>query len=151
LVLAAISLPLVALTLGATPGDAKLPDDRLAATDLGRWSAAASAVLISAAVAGTICASLVRRHAKVGACLTFVVAFLVAIPALPLFPALLGQNGGTGFVCLGACSDVSTTSNLMTGVSADLVFPFAAFLEPVRILALALGVAAWTKLVRRYP
>lgn len=151
LALATISLPVVALTLGVTPGDAKLPHDGLAPTDLARWSAAASAVLLSAAVAGTVCASVVKRHAIAGACLTFLVALLVAIPALPLLPAVLGQNVGAGFLCLGACSDVTTTSNLISGVSADLAFPFAPFLEPLPVLALALGVAAWTRLVRRYP
>jgi hypothetical protein len=150
LVLATCSLPLVALTLGATPGDARLPNDRLAATDLGRWSAAASAVFVSALVAGTICAPAAKRHSKAGAFLAFLVALLVAIPALPLLPALLGQSVGAGFLCLGACSDVSTTSNLTTGVLADLAFPFAPFLEPVPILTLAVGVGTWTRLVRRY-
>lgn len=150
LLFALLSLPLVGLTLGATPGETHR-NDLLSATDPSRWSAAASAAFISALVAGTIGARVVRRHARVGALFTFMLALIVAIPALPLLPALLGQNVGAGFLCLGACSDVTTTTNLITGVWADLFFLFAPLYEPVPVLILALGVGLWAHLVRQLP
>jgi len=148
LLLALLSLPLVALSLGVTPGAAR-ENEALSASDFGRWSAAASATCISALVAGTIGAPAVRRHARIGALFTFTLALLVAVPALPLLPVLLGQSVGAGFVCIGACSDVTSTRNLMAGVWADLFFPGALFLEPVPVLTLAVGVGLWTRLVRR--
>jgi hypothetical protein len=149
LLLAACSLPVVALTLGATPGDAVVPTDRLGSFDPARWAAAAGAVLLSALVAGATCASTVKRHAKAGAWLTFLVALLVAIPALPLMPAILGQSVGAGFVCVGACSDMTSTTNLGHGLVSDLAFPLAPLLEPVPVVTLAVGVVIWTRLVRR--
>ena len=150
LLFALLSLPLVALTLGVTPGNAH-QNDLLSATNLSRWSAAVSAVFISALVAGAIGVRAVRRHAKVGALFTFMLALLVAVPALPLLPALLGQSVGAGFICFDACSDVTTTSNLMAGVWADAFFPLAPFFEPLPVLTLALGVGLWTHLVRQLP
>jgi hypothetical protein len=106
-------------------------------------------VSISALVAGTIGARIVSRHAKVGALFTFMLALLVAVPALPLLPALLGQSVGAGFICFDACSDATTTSNLMAGIWADAFFPFALFFEPLAVLTLMLGVALWTHLIRQ--
>lgn len=146
------SLPIIALSLGAvdTTGDATFFENgRIPATGLGQWSAAASAVLFSAVIAGTVGAPLVRRHAKLGALVTFHLALLVAIPALPILPAMLGQNVGAGVLCLDMCQAVSNTNNLLSGSYADLFFYFSPFFEPVPIATLIVGVGLWTPFVRR--
>jgi hypothetical protein len=150
LLLALLSLPIVALTLSATTADSYLLDEAVPAATLGQWSAAASAVFISAFVAGTLGAPAVRRHAKAGGLFTFLLALLVAIPALPLLPALLGQSVGAGGVCYW-CSSATNTKNLLDGLGYDLVFIFAPLVEPVPVLTLAIGVAVWTYLVRQSP
>jgi hypothetical protein len=160
LLFALLSWPLVALTLGAidtSGGVAFNPNLALPATALGQWSAAASAVFLSALVGGTIGAPAVRRHAKMGGLFTFVIALLVATPALPLVPALLGQNVGAGCSSVlmstaGPCSYyVATTNNLFYGLWSDAFFYFAPLVEPVPVLILAVGVGIWTAMVRRLP
>jgi hypothetical protein len=150
LLLALVSLPLVALTLEPTSaGDYQgLP---IPATALGQWSAAASAAFISALVAGRLGAGAVKRHAVAGGCLTFVLALLVAIPALPLVPAMLGESVGVGRVCLDGCWALTGTNNLGDGLISDVFFMLAPFYEPVSVLTLAVGVGVWTYLVRRLP
>jgi len=68
LLLALVSLPLVALTMGAvdTTGNHYSLATPIPATALGQWSAAASAVFVSALVAGTIGAPLVRSQKWLG-------------------------------------------------------------------------------------
>jgi hypothetical protein len=148
---ALVSLPIVALTLDAVDSTAGQFSygKQIPATDLGRWSAAASAVLISAIIAGTVGAPLVRRRAKIGALVTFHLALLVAIPTLPLLPALLGQHVAAGVLCLDGCSGVTYTNNLLGGLYADLFFMLAPLFEPVPVILLALGVCIWTPIVRR--
>ncbi|HEX7490756.1 MAG TPA: hypothetical protein VF337_03515 [Candidatus Limnocylindrales bacterium] len=146
LALALLAWPVVALSLGATTGDAR---ERIPATELSRWTAAASAVFISALVAGPIGGFAVCRHAKSGAVFTFLLALMVAIPALPLIPSALGQNVGAGFVCIDTCSDATSTSNLVAGVWADMFLLFAPLYEPVPVLTLVGGVVLWTVLLRR--
>lgn len=151
--LAVMSWPLVALTFGAVntsfPPDAEIP-----APALGQWSAAASAVFISALVAGTTGAPVVRRHAGIGAALTFSIALVVAVSALPLLPALLGQRVGAG--CMSgvfggtACGSYAVnTDDLIASVRADAFILFAPLIEPTPTMILALGVAIWAKIVRR--
>ena len=84
------------------------------------------------------------------ACLTFVIALLVAIPALPLLPAMLGENVGVGRVCLDGCWALTTTNNLRDGLFSDVFFMLAPFYEPVPVLILAVGVGVWTYLVRGF-
>jgi hypothetical protein len=151
LLLALASLPLVAVTLAPTSAGDYMRDQPIPATALGQWSAAASAAFISALVAGTFGGRVVRRHAIAGACLTFVIALLVAIPALPLFPAMLGENVGVGRVCLDGCWALTATNDLGYGLFSDVFFMLAPFYEPVPVLTLAVGVAVWTCLVRRLP
>jgi hypothetical protein len=149
---ALLSLPIVALSLDAvdTTGDAYFfQNDWSPATSLGQWSAAASAVLFSAVIAGTVGAPLVRRHARIGALVTFHLALLVAIPALPILPALLGQNVGAGVLCIDMCQATTNTNNLLNGLFADLFFVFSPLPEPVPIVTLIVGVGLWTVIVRR--
>jgi hypothetical protein len=147
LVLALLSWPVVALALDATVGDSL---NRIEPPVASRWTAALSAVLASALVAGTLGGPLTRRHAKAGATFTFMLALLVAVPALPLLPSLLGQNVGAGWFCLDSCGDVTSTSNLGSGFFADIFFPFAPFFDPLPVLALVVGVVIWTRLVRQH-
>jgi hypothetical protein len=149
LILALVSLPLVALTLAPTSAGDYMRDQPIPATALGQWSAAASAAFISALVAGRFGGKVVRRHAIAGACLTFVIALLVAIPALPIFPAMLGENVGVGRVCLDGCWALTATNNLGYGLFSDVFFMLAPFYEPVPVLTLAAGVGVWTYLVRQ--
>jgi len=142
---------LVALTLAPTSAADYMFDQPIPATALGQWSAAASAAFISALVAGRFGGKVVRRHAIAGACLTFVIALLVAIPALPLFPAMLGENVGVGRVCLDGCWALTATNNLGYGLFSDVFFMLAPLYEPVPVLTLAVGVGVWTYLVRRLP
>jgi hypothetical protein len=152
LLFALVSLPLVALTFGAVDSIGDIGQRNWApATTLGQWSAAASAVFIPALVAGTIGGFAVRRHARIGAVLTFMLALLVAIPALPLLPALLGQNVGVGVMCLDRCGPVVSAIHLEWNLWADGFFWLAPFVEPVPILILALGVGGWTRIVRQLP
>jgi hypothetical protein len=92
---------------------------------------------------------MVKRHSKLGALVTFHLALLVAIPALPILPALLGQNVGAGVVCLDSCAASASTNNLMGGLYADAFFYFSPLVEPVPVLTLIIGVGLLTSIVRR--
>jgi hypothetical protein len=64
-------------------------DQPIRATALGQWSAAGSAVFISALVAGRFGGKTARRHAIAGACLAFVIALLgVALACRSVNPGL---------------------------------------------------------------
>ena len=151
LLLALVSLPLVALTMGAvdTTGNHYSLATPIPATALGQWSAAASAVFVSALVAGTIGAPLVRSQKWLGGITTFFIALVVAPPALPLLPAFLGQHVGVAVSCMDVCSPASSTNDLTTGLLADLFIFLAPWAEPWPVLTLAVGVGIWVYLVRR--
>jgi hypothetical protein len=118
---------------------------------LGQWSAAASAVFIAAVVGGTLGAPVVRKHEKIGALLTFCLALIVAIAALPLLPALLGQHVGVGGFCIDGCDTVVNTEASPFLLFTEFFFIAAALVEPWAVLTLALGVAVWAHFVRRFP
>jgi hypothetical protein len=146
LLLALATVPLVALTCGATDGTNKMGP----ATEAARWTAAASAVLLSALFAGTIGAPIVRRNSGGGACLTVVIALLVAIPTSTWIPSLLGQSVGLGEVCfLSSCTPAVATAPYGSGPAISLFFVLTPFVEPVPFVALAIGVGVWTVGVRR--
>jgi hypothetical protein len=158
--LALVSLPFVALSLDAVqapPGSdydsrglfegCRFPVDRLPLTDLGRWTAAAGAVLAAALVAGTIGGLIVRRHAKLGGILTFLLAWEVAIAALPLLPWMFHLDMALG---LGgwSCGKPLDPSDGVALAEKGLLGPFY---EPVPFALLLAGVVAWTVLLRRFP
>lgn len=154
--LALISLPLVVLTFDAvdiSAGGHFYPGTVAPASEPAQWAAAASAVLLSAVVAGSIGAVAVRRNAVGGAILTFLLAWLVAVPALAVLPALLGQHVGAGCVYMsdGPCEWAVTSENLFTGIWSDRFFFFTPFMDPLPLVILAVGVAVWTWLVLRIP
>jgi len=155
---ALVSLPIVALSLDGVyaPAGVYLGQDqvgRLPLTDLGRWTAAAGAVLAAAVFSGTIGGLLVRRHAKLGGLLTLLLAWQVGIATLPLAPALLHQDVGFVYFCLDGCSAAIESSDPATALQAA-VTPWAVQLSPlfapVPFVTLAVGVIAWTRLLRRF-
>jgi hypothetical protein len=146
LLCALISLPLVVPTLGIFSGHCS-NGEVVPASVVGQSSAAIGAVFIPALVAGTIGGYVVKRHAVIGGLLTFVLALLVAIPVLPLLPAMLGQDVAAGYIAMD-CSGATGTQDLSVGLFADLFFVFAPLAEPGPVLILAVGVSIWTYLVR---
>ncbi len=153
-----VTLMLVTMALGPTTVDANgapllSPPPVAPASPLAQWAGAAGAVFLSALVAGTVGGRVVKRNGVRGGLLTFVVALVVAIPATPLLPAILGQQ--VGFGCTSGifggttCGYAVATNNLVDGVMSDAFFWLAPIVAPGPVLTLALGVAAWTAIVRR--
>jgi hypothetical protein len=154
--LALISLPLVVLTFDAvdiSSGGRYYPGTVAPASEPAQWTAAASAVLLSAVVAGSIGALAVRRNPVGGAMFTFLLAWLVAVPGLAVLPALLGQHVAAGCVFMsdGPCEWAVTSENLFTGLWSDRFFFFTPFMDPLPLVILAVGVGVWTWLVLRIP
>jgi hypothetical protein len=152
MVLAVLSWPLVAASMGV----ADLSGGQGSA--VGLVSASGGAVLSSALIAGSIGGRIADRFPSAAGFCTFLLALNVAIAALPLLPALLGENVGVG------CEDVFFTgvhgpcttyivrsSRPSSGVEADLLFPLAPLAEPLPTLILAVGVGIWTFGVARMP
>jgi hypothetical protein len=155
LLLAALSLPIVSLSLDAVsaPRDVYLSTPiYLAPTDPGRWLSAAGSVFSAALVAGAIGGLLVRRHARVGAILTFLLAWEIALIALPVVPALLHLDIGFAYVCLDSCGVAIESSDPTNGLRLA-VLPWAVEMSPLfapaSFVALVGGVVAWTRLLRR--
>jgi hypothetical protein len=157
LILAPLSLPIVALSLDAVsaPPDAYLATPaRLAEADPSRWISAVGCVLVAALVAGTAGGVLVRRHARVGAILTFLLAWEMAIVALPVLPALLHLDVGFAYVCLDGCG-VAIESGNPVGALQLAVMPWAVlmspFFAPIPFVTLLGGIFVWTKMLRYSP
>jgi hypothetical protein len=164
--LALLSLPLVAISLDAVqapPGVGAMNCrgglftgscvyDGLPLADLGRWSAAAGAVVAAALVAGAIGGLIVRGHAKLGGILTLLLAWEVAIAAIPLLPATFHLDvafaHAEGWMPL--IRSTEPTSGLFAAVNPLYVL-LSPFYEPVPFVLLLVGVVVWTKLLRRFP
>jgi len=155
--LALLSLPLVAISLDAVqapPGSdydsrgffdgCHFPVVALSLIDLGRWTAAAGAVLAAALVAGTIGGLIVRRHAKLGGILTLLLAWEVAIAALPLLPWLFHLDVALGF---GGCGKPLEPNDGLRLAGYGLI-PFSQLYQPVPFVLLLVGVIVWTTLLR---
>jgi hypothetical protein len=163
--LALLSLPLVAISLDAVQAppwagamncrggliDSREPCiyDGLPLADLGRWSGAAGAVLAAALVAGAIGGLIVRRHAKIGGLLTALLAWEVAIAAIPLLPATFHLD--VAFAHAEGWMPLIRSTEPTSGLSAAapwwvLISPVY---EPVPLVLLLVGVVVWTKLLRR--
>jgi hypothetical protein len=150
-VLAAISLPLVALSLSIfdTSQVVSASPSFLPGSDPRRWTTAAAAVLISALVAGTIGAPAVRRRLVTGALFTFLLALITAIVVFPIAPARLGDPVGEVVLCIDGCSAIVDSSDPASGLHAAPFFAWAAFCEPAAVAALAVGVSLWSLVTRR--
>ena len=163
--LALLSLPLVAISLNAVQAppwvdamncrggliDSQEPCIyvRLPLADLGRWTGAAGAVLAAALVAGAIGGLIVRRHAKIGGLLTVLLAWEVAIAAIPLLPAMFHLD--VAFAHAEGWGPLIRSTGPTSGLSAAapwwvLISPLY---EPVPLALLLVGVVVWTKLLRR--
>jgi ABC-type branched-subunit amino acid transport system permease subunit len=159
--LALLSLPLVAISLDADSGapcggglfsGRTCIYDGLPLANLGRWAAAAGAVLTAALVAGTIGGMVVRRHAVTGGILTVLLAWEVAVAALPWLPSLLDLDVGFGFN--GSFGAQIQSSHPSSGLGVALLIPLLPLewcREPVPFVLLLAGVVAWTVILRRFP
>jgi hypothetical protein len=156
--LALLSLPFVALSLdaaeyGAASGYGVSPV-HVPGGDLGRWAGAFGAVVAAALVAGTIGAPWVRAHAIRGALFTTLAAWVVGITALPVLPVLLqvNRNGDLGFgmLCLDSCGPLIHTRDALSGLGEVELFWLGPIGEPVAFGLLVVGVAWWTRVVRRW-
>jgi hypothetical protein len=141
-----LSLPVVALSLDLTD-----------TPDIGRWVGVLGAVLAAALMAGTIGAPLVRADALLGGLLTLVIAWVVAIVALPVLPVLLGCNdgGSLGFgsfcpLAGGNCQAAITASTVTSGLQQVWLFWVAPLVAPAPFAALLLGVIYWSRKVRSW-
>jgi hypothetical protein len=156
LLLALVSLPLIALSLDVVAYQPGLPlgtqGNEVSLVDLGRWSGAAGAVFGSALVAGTVGGLALRRNAVIGGLVAFVLAWMVSIAALSLLPALLNLNVGFSYFCLDSCGPALSSSNPTDGFFLAIM-PWALmmsiFMAPVAFITLGVGVVAWTRLLRR--
>jgi len=164
--LALLSLPLVAISLNAVQAppwvdamncrggliDSQEPCIyvRLPLADLGRWTGAAGAVLAAALVAGAIGGLIVRRHAKIGGLLTVLLAWEVAIAAIPLLPATFHLD--VAFAHAEGWMPLIRPTEPTSGLSAagnPLWVLLSPLYEPVPLALLLVGVVVWTKLLRR--
>lgn len=156
LFLALLSLPLVVLSLDVVSYYPGVPlgtqGNEVSLLDLGRWSGAGGAVFGSALVAGTVGGMAFRRNAVFAGLAAFLLAWMVAIAALPLLPALLGQEVGFAYSCLDSCGPALSSSNPTQAIELA-VMPWAlmmsVFMAPVPFITLGCGVVAWTKLLHR--
>lgn len=154
LVLALVAWPIVAVTMNAAYPVHDVGGPELGASPLARWSAAASAVFISAAVAGPIGGVMVRRNAIGGGVTTFALALAAAVASWPLLPMLLGQQIGVACESTFApgfssspCDPFLTTGNLASDLQAVPFFWLAPFAQPVAVATLAIGVSVWTAIL----
>ncbi len=161
LLLALVAWPIVAATLGVVDLSPAARGHEPPAPALVQWSAAAGGVFIPALIAGTRGGFVVRRHAILGGVLTFVFALSVAQATVLLLPTLLGQSAGVACESLIApglsssgCNPNITNANALDVVYALWRTPFlwlAPIAEPVPVLALAIGVGVWTRVLARRP
>jgi hypothetical protein len=158
---ALVSLPVVALSLNVADYGLGLGSDlnpiQVPAGDIGRWEGAFGAVLAAGLVGGVIGSALVRVNALWGGLLTLLIAWVVAIAALPVLPVLLGANhgGALGFgsfcpIGPGTCHAAITASDAVSGVKQVWLFWFAPLVAPAPFAALLLGIAYWTRVVRSW-
>jgi uncharacterized membrane protein len=111
------------------------------------WIAAIGATVISAPITAALTAPLARRHLVEGAILTFLVALVISVAVFPIVPALVGEHGGAGFLCLDSCSAAVNTDD--PAYLAVGFFAWAPFYEPGPVLTLAIGTTVWAGLVHK--
>lgn len=146
LVLATVALPFVVVST-AVYEDLAPPDMIVELSPLAaeRLVTLVPAVIVAALLAGTLGGWLVRRRFRLGAVATFVIAWTVAIAALPLGPSLARLRG---------CCDLGlggygiNTADPAAGVAALAygwwISPLAA---PVPFVVLLFGVVLWARAV----
>jgi hypothetical protein len=152
--LALVALPLVAVTLQLyQPSSVEdwtiYP---LPALHPARWAAATGGVFASALVAGTI-GRWWRMKMDYPGLATFIIAWLVAVAATPVLPALLGMRVGLESSCnqdSGVCGVWGHTGDPGVGLSLLPFSPVGPSNEPVSFLALGVGVWLWWRVMVRF-
>jgi hypothetical protein len=148
---ALISLPVVMLevpgydpaTFTGSPGS-----PRLSLLDPAVLLASIGAVLAAAFVASAVVTALARGYATLGAVCVIPIAWMTAIFALPVLPALLGLPYGTAMVCIDACNLQITRA--ATGFQAFVQgFWLSPMFAPLTLVSLAVGAVIWGRIVRR--
>lgn len=145
LVLAAVTLPFVVVST-AVYEDLAPPDMIVELSPLAaeRLVTLIPAVIVAALLAGTVGGWLVRRRFRLGAVATFVMAWTVAIAALPLGPSLARLRG---------CCDLGlggygiNTENVASGVLALAFVWISPLVAPIPLALLLLGVVVWARAV----
>ena len=150
--IALISIPILASTLGLFDILKGISSDTptLPTDDIRRWTTVAGCAVPSVLAAATLGAPAVRRHRLTGGVFTFLVALGVAIAAMPMVLALLGQHLGAEKFCLDACSAIIESGNPASGLIADVCYAWTPLFEPMPMATLALGVSVWTAIVRAF-
>jgi hypothetical protein len=150
--IALLSIPILAPTLGLFDTVKGISSDTptLPTDDIRRWTTVAGCAVPSVLVAATLGAAAVRRHRLTGGIFTFLVALGVAIAAMPIVLALLGQHLGAEKFCLDGCSAIIESGNPASGLIADVFYGWTPLFEPMPLATLALGVSVWTALVRTF-
>ena len=145
--LALTSWPFVALNIhvyeltGLADGSEPLPS-----TDPARWTAAASAVLVSAVVAGFVGGWLIRHRRDSSYWVALLVAWICGIGGTTLLPALLGQHFGTVPICIDGCAYSITTDNPGPNfLGAALLFWLGPLYEGQALGALIVGFVGWSQ------
>ena len=154
--LALISWPFVALSLpvyerqgaGFSVSDVQPP---LSPTDPVRWTAAASAVILSSVIAGFVGGWLIRHRRGPSYWTALPVAWICAIGGTTLLPALLGQHFGAVPICIDGCGYTITTDNPGPNfLAAAIFFWLGPFIDSHALGALIVGFVAWSQILIRF-
>ena len=152
--LALIALPFVALSLQVYELMDGFPIEDihpLSPTDPTRWTAAASAVLLSALVAGSVGGWLIRHRRGYSYWVALPVAWICGIGGSTLLPALLGQHFGAAPMCIDACGySITTDQPAWNFLAAVLFFWLAPAYEGQALGCLIVGFVAWSQILVRF-
>jgi len=153
--LALISLPLVAVTLQLyqmeSTGFQTTDIHPLSPTDPARWTAAASAVLLSAVIAGFVGGWLLRHRRGYSYWVALLVAWTCGIGGTTLLPSLLGQHFGAVPMCIDGCGySITTDQPGWNFVAAALFFWLGPLYEGQALGALIVGFVAWSQILIRF-
>lgn len=153
--LALISLPFVAVTLQVYEMEStgfQIADIHpLAPADPARWTAAASAVLLSALVAGSAGGWLLRHRSGYSYWVALLLAWICGIGSTTLLPSLLGQHFGAVPLCIDGCGyGISTGAPGPTFVAAALFCWLGPISEGPAFGILVVGFIAWSQILTRF-
>jgi hypothetical protein len=123
----------------------------LSPTDPTRWTAAASAVLLSALVAGCVGGWLIRHRRGYSYWVALPVAWICGIGGSTLLPAILGQHFGAAPMCIDACGySITTDQPGWNFLAAVLFFWLGPAYEGQALGALIVGFVAWSLILVRF-
>lgn len=151
LLLALVSLPLVALTLPVVvpPPDPSTLAPAAPPLDPSRWLAAIGSVVAGALVGGSVGGWLVRRNGVVGTLAAIVLAWHVGLFALPVLPAASGLEFRAGSYCVDFCH-IAIEGGATSAI--EIYLPLGWFFAPIvgwgPLVTLILGVVIWYRAIR---